>query len=51
MGYVFSSFSLKARLLRPVVNALLKLALRGTESLLIVQNPDDRQLFIEPEFV
>uniref|UniRef100_UPI0040574F03 glycosyltransferase family 4 protein n=1 Tax=Candidatus Electronema sp. TaxID=2698783 RepID=UPI0040574F03 len=47
MGYVFSSSSLKARLLRPVVKALLKLALRGKESLLIVQNPDDRQLFID----
>ncbi len=33
MGYVFSSSSCKARFLRPAVKALLRLALRGKESL------------------
>lgn len=51
MGYVFSSSSCRASLLRPAVKALLRLALRGKESLLIVQNPDDRQLFIDSKLI
>lgn len=45
MGYVFISDSAKARLLRPVVRALLKLALGGRNARLILQNPDDVALF------
>lgn len=45
MGYVFTSGSLKARLLRPVVRGLLKLALGGHNARLILQNPDDVALF------
>lgn len=45
MGYVFISDSLKARLLRPLVRALLKLALGGRNARLILQNPDDVALF------
>lgn len=45
MGYVFISDSLKARVLRPLVRALLKLALGGRKSRLILQNPDDVALF------
>lgn len=41
MGYVFVSEDTKARLLRPVVRALLRLALSGRRALLILQNPDD----------
>jgi glycosyltransferase involved in cell wall biosynthesis len=45
MGYVFISNDLKARVLRPVVRRLLRLAIGGQHSLLILQNPDDVQLF------
>ena len=45
MGYVFTSTQLKARLLRPVVRALLRLALGGKGARLILQNADDVELF------
>jgi len=45
MGYVFSSGDLKARLLRKPVRALLRLALGGKSTRLILQNPDDVALF------
>ena len=45
MGYVFISDSLKARVLRPLVRSLLKLALGGRNARLILQNPDDVALF------
>lgn len=45
MGYVFVNDSLKARLLRPIVRGLLKLALGGRNARLILQNPDDVALF------
>ena len=45
MGYVFSSNAAKARLLRPVVKALLRIALGGKHARLILQNQDDVKLF------
>lgn len=45
MGYVFTSDALRARLLRPLVRGLLKLALGGRNARLILQNPDDVALF------
>ena len=56
MGYVFISDSAKARLLRPLVRALLKLALGGRNARLILQNPDDVALFeqarlVDPEHI
>lgn len=45
MGYVFTSPQLKARLLRPVVRGLLRLALGGSGARLILQNADDVALF------
>jgi glycosyltransferase involved in cell wall biosynthesis len=45
MGYVFTSAHLKARLLRPVVRGLLRLALGGKDARLILQNADDVELF------
>ncbi|HEX7326252.1 MAG TPA: glycosyltransferase family 4 protein [Rhodanobacteraceae bacterium] len=45
LGYVFASRERKARLLRPVVRALLRSALRGRNARLILQNPDDRAAF------
>jgi glycosyltransferase involved in cell wall biosynthesis len=45
MGYVFTSTQLQARLLRPVVRGLLRLALGGRDARLILQNADDVELF------
>jgi glycosyltransferase involved in cell wall biosynthesis len=47
LGHVFVSKTRRARLLRPLVKHLLKSALRGNHSRLVVQNPDDRQLFVD----
>ena len=47
LGHVFISESTKARLLRPLVKLLLRLALRGSQSRLVLQNPDDVQLFAQ----
>lgn len=46
LGYVFIGDSMKAQLLRPIVRALLRLALGGAEARLILQNPDDVALFV-----
>jgi glycosyltransferase involved in cell wall biosynthesis len=43
LGHVFTDAGLKARLLRPIVRALLWVALSGKSSRLILQNPDDVQ--------
>ncbi|GFZ87524.1 glycosyltransferase family 4 protein [Dyella caseinilytica] len=45
MGYVFTSTQWKARLLRPIVSGLLRLALGGKGARLILQNADDVELF------
>jgi glycosyltransferase involved in cell wall biosynthesis len=47
LGHVFTSKSWQARLLRPLVKSLFRIALRGQQSRLIVQNPDDYQSFLE----
>lgn len=47
MGYVFISDSLRARLLRPVVRALLGWALGGRRARLILQNSDDVAMFVQ----
>jgi glycosyltransferase involved in cell wall biosynthesis len=51
MGYVFVSQSLKAKLLRPIVRALLRLSLGGRNASLILQNPDDVALFQQARLV
>jgi glycosyltransferase involved in cell wall biosynthesis len=51
MGYVFISDAPKARLLRPLVRALMKLALGGRNARLILQNPDDVALFEQARLV
>nr|WP_199046090.1 glycosyltransferase family 4 protein [Dyella sp. ASV24] len=56
MGYVFTSDQWKARVLRPVVRALLRLALGGEHARLILQNSDDVKLFrqaglVEPSHI
>ncbi|WP_133512492.1 glycosyltransferase family 4 protein [Candidatus Thiosymbion oneisti] len=45
LGHVFISDSPQARLLRPLVKSLLRFALGGSGSRLILQNPDDVRLF------
>lgn len=45
MGYVFISDEFRARLLKPFVRALMKLALGGKQSRLVLQNADDLALF------
>ena len=45
MGYVFTSNALKARMLRPVVRAVMRVAMGGHGVRLILQNPDDVRLF------
>lgn len=45
MGYVFTSNDVKARVLRPIVRSLLRMALAGEGTRLILQNPDDVCLF------
>ena len=51
MGYVFTSRDLKARLLKPVVRQLMRSALNGRGSALVLQNPDDVALFKQARIV
>ena len=51
MGYVFSSSDAKARLLRPLVRLLLRIALDGDNARLVLQNPDDVALFERAKLV
>lgn len=51
MGYVFISDELKARVLRPVVRTLARLAFDGRDARLIVQNPDDHAAFVHTGLV
>jgi glycosyltransferase involved in cell wall biosynthesis len=46
LGYVFSSVGMRARVLRWIVKPVLQFALRRRNSLLIVQNSDDRDRMI-----
>jgi glycosyltransferase involved in cell wall biosynthesis len=46
MGHVFTSDSLKARSLRPLVRLLMRAALGGDNARLILQNPDDISIFL-----
>ncbi|WP_309678792.1 glycosyltransferase family 4 protein [Polaromonas sp.] len=47
MGYVFTNNALKARLLRPLVRALMRLVLNGRGARLILQNNDDVAAFAQ----
>jgi len=51
LGYVFISPSMKARVLRPAVKTLLRVALGGTGARLVLQNPDDVALFEQAALV
>jgi glycosyltransferase involved in cell wall biosynthesis len=47
LGYVFTSKSAKARLLRPLLRQALRFAMAGRGSLVTVQNPDDRNVLAQ----
>ncbi|NUS38008.1 MAG: glycosyltransferase family 4 protein [Lysobacter sp.] len=51
MGYVFTSNHAQARLLRPVVKMLMRGTLGGGHSRLILQNPDDADVFTRARLV
>jgi glycosyltransferase involved in cell wall biosynthesis len=51
MGYIFTSNDRKARLLKPAVWVILKLTLNRKLSQLILQNPDDLNLFVSSKLV
>jgi glycosyltransferase involved in cell wall biosynthesis len=51
MGYVFTSNTLKARILRPIVKLLMRGTLASGHSRLILQNPDDADAFIRARLV
>lgn len=51
MGYVFTSDDRRARLLRPVVRGLMRVALDGPRARLILRNPDDVALFERAQLV
>ena len=51
MGYVFTSNRPKARLLRPIVKALIRGTVGSGRSRLILQNPDDEQEFLSSRLV
>lgn len=51
MGYVFTANDLKARCLRPLVRALMRATLDHRRSLLVLQNPDDAEVFRQSRLV
>lgn len=51
MGYVFTNNDLKARLLRPLVRGLMKLALDGRDARLILLNRDDLAFFKQSKLI
>lgn len=51
MGYVFTSNEPRALLLRPVIRRLLRYALDGDGARLILQNPDDADMFAQARLV
>jgi glycosyltransferase involved in cell wall biosynthesis len=51
MGYVFTSNAPRALVLRPVIRKLLRFALDGDGARLILQNPDDVDLFARARLV
>ncbi len=51
MGYVYASDHAKARMLRPLVAALLRGTLAGESSRVILQNPDDADAFVRARLV
>lgn len=51
LGYVFIAKEFLATMLRPIVRALLKIAINGSNRRLILENPDDRQLLLDERLI
>jgi len=51
LGHVFTSDSPRARILRPILRALFRLVLRMPHGRMILQNSDDRDLFLKNRLV
>lgn len=51
MGYVFTSDAPMARLLRPAIGKAFRFLLNNSSSRLILQNQDDRAMFIRKRFI
>ncbi|KZX51247.1 glycosyl transferase family 1 [Halioglobus sp. HI00S01] len=51
LGYVFISNDIKARVLRPMVRGMMRFALGGDRARLILQNPDDVDMFVRTRLV
>lgn len=51
LGHVFISKSIRASMLRPIVRLLMRFALFAPKGRLILQNKDDRDLFMENKLV
>ena len=51
MGYVFSSDSIKAKILRPVIKIILRTLLNRSNTRTIFQNPDDQKMLIDSGIV
>ena len=51
MGYVFSSKSIKAQVLRPFIKRILKMLLNRSNTRTIFQNPDDQNMLIQAGIV
>ena len=51
MGYVFTSDQPMARLLRPVIGSAFRVLLNSRRSRLILQNQNDRTMFIRKRFI
>lgn len=47
LGFVFTARSVKARLLKPIISAAFRFLLRRKGSVLLVQNEDDRAVFVQ----
>jgi glycosyltransferase involved in cell wall biosynthesis len=46
LGYVFIGNDFRAKILRPIVRQLLRFVIDGANRRLILQNPDDKQVFL-----
>ncbi|HEX5952195.1 MAG TPA: glycosyltransferase family 4 protein [Rhodanobacteraceae bacterium] len=51
LGYVFASNDRRAHLLRPLVRTLMRFALRGRRSRLVLQNHDDARMFLDHRLI
>jgi glycosyltransferase involved in cell wall biosynthesis len=51
LGHVFTSDSMRARVLRPILRALFRSVLRTSQGRIILQNFDDRDLFLKNRIV